>query len=150
MPYAPTSLLPSHPSLPSLPPIPPSLTACVPNLVAVRRSCRKRGGTDRQADTQRDAAAYTYSYGDCDGCMGHARRMEDAHIHNTSFGEVALGRRTTGRTLHARGTRKLSTSTLCPGKALCGPHNWEECPETTSDAISANKTALGCIIHGYL
>ena len=31
---------------------------CVPNLVAIRRSCRKKGGgTDRQTHTQRDAAA---------------------------------------------------------------------------------------------
>ena len=32
--------------------IPGSTRTCVPNLVAVRRSCRKKGGTDRHTDTQ--------------------------------------------------------------------------------------------------
>ena len=32
----------------------PKVTFCVPNLVAVRRACRKRGGTDRQRDRQTD------------------------------------------------------------------------------------------------
>ena len=39
---------------------PVSTRICVPNLVAVRRSCRKKGGvqTDRQTDRQRKLQLY--------------------------------------------------------------------------------------------
>ena len=40
---------------------PVSIRICVPNLVAVRRSCRKKGDTDRQTYRQRDTAALYYS-----------------------------------------------------------------------------------------
>ena len=47
--------------------------------------------------------------------LGHVRRMDDGRIPKyILYGELALGRRTTG---HPH-IRRLSTSTLCPRRAL--------------------------------
>ena len=53
---------------------PGSIRICVPNLVAVRRSCRKvGGGIDRQTDIQTDRQTYIHTYTQMDAAALYSR-----------------------------------------------------------------------------
>ena len=92
----------------SLHPLPPSLRSLHPSLRACQIWSRSDGRVEKGGVLQTDRQTHK-------GTLQHIRtRTETVMVawvmpdvwkmrtyHNTSFGEVALGRRTTGRTLHA-------------------------------------------------